>query len=132
MSRKAATTFRISSWDEKSLQEFEDGEKLVRVRVKQKYSGELQGEGRVEYLMHYSGAKNAQFVGYETFTGQFNGNAGRFVMAHNGRYSEDIASSEWEVVPGSGGGKLSKLSGSGSFSAGHGGEASVKLRLRLA
>lgn len=130
MSEQKATTFVVSAWDEKPVQEISDNEKIVTARVTQKYSGALQGESCVEYLMYYSDAENAIFTGFETFEGQYNGLAGRFVMVHNGRYENNVASSEWQIASGSASGELAGLTGSGSFGAGPGGSAAVTLRLK--
>lgn len=130
MSKENSTTFQVTSWDEKLLQEIGDDEKMVTARVTQEYAGELQGESSVEYLMFYKDKENAVFTGYETFEGQYKGRSGRFVLAHNGQYSNNVASSDWTILPGSASGELAGLSGTGSFGAGQGGLAAVTLHVK--
>lgn len=131
MSTKAQTSFRIQSWDEKPIQEFAGGGKIVSAHVTQQYEGDLAGNGVVEYLMYYVDDKNAIFTGYETIEGEFAGRAGAFVIRHDGSYAGNVANSQWSVVPGSATGELAGLAGVGSFSAGHGGQAEVTLNLTL-
>ncbi|NNF68023.1 MAG: DUF3224 domain-containing protein [Gammaproteobacteria bacterium] len=132
MPESLGTEFKISGWDEKPAQEMDGDGKIVIAHVTQNYTGELEGEGRVEYVMYYLDKTHAVFSGYETFEGQFRGSTGRFVMTHKGHYSGGNAKSEWEIVPGSSAGELQGLTGSGTFNAGEGGKAEVKLNLKSA
>ena len=50
MSQTARARFAITSWDEKPYSEGPDLPKLTRASVARTFSGDLQGEGRVEYL----------------------------------------------------------------------------------
>lgn len=131
MSAEENASFHVVSWNETPLQEISVDTKIVSARVVQSYKGELEGEGKVEYLMYYDDAKTASFTGYETFIGEYKGRAGRFVMMHSGRYEDGVASSRWGVVAGSGSDNLSGLTGHGTFKAGAGGKASVQLMLKI-
>lgn len=131
MSSKPETRFRITSWDEKPIHELGNGRKIVTANVSQAYEGELQGQANVVYVMFYQDEKTARFTGYETLECEYRGLSGRFVISHDGEYGEGKARSHWRVVSDSATGELAGLSGSGSFEAGHGGEAMVSLNLKL-
>ena len=53
MSTKAKASFQIDNWDEKEIFETDDGSKVTRAQVSKSFSGELEGEGTVEWLMGY-------------------------------------------------------------------------------
>ena len=47
----ATSTFKIEGWDEKPFAELEGGGKLTQASVQQALSGDIDGEGAVEWLM---------------------------------------------------------------------------------
>ncbi len=53
MKRTANARFAIKSWDEKAYSEGQNLPKLTRASVGKTYTGEIEGEGQVEYLMMY-------------------------------------------------------------------------------
>ena len=112
-------TFKILSWDEKSFDEPEDGPKLTRAHVRKSFHGDLSGTGNLMYVMTYLNSEEASFTGFEKVVGSLGGRTGSFVLRHTGSYDGEKATSEYEVVPGSGTGELAGLSGTGGFSAGH-------------
>ena len=65
MSRRATGTFKIEAWDEHAYSESNDGAKLTRAAVKQAFSGDIEGEGAVEWLMCYRPDQTADFVGLQ-------------------------------------------------------------------
>ena len=109
---QAKATFEIKSWDEKPYDEF-DGRKMTKAHVVFAYTGEFEGEGKIEYVMAYDKDGNARFVGMERITGSVGGHAGSFVIQHIGHYQGKESHEEWEIVPGSGTGQLEGISGSG-------------------
>ena len=56
-----AARFEIKAWDENPYNEMEGAPKLNRASVTQSYSGDIEGEGRVEYLMVYGEGGSASF-----------------------------------------------------------------------
>ena len=120
------TTFNITSWEEKPVHTHSDNTKIVRAAVTQEYSGAISGTGAVEYVMFYGQNGTALFVGMEIIEGSVLGKSGRFVIQHNGMFADGIATSEWSIVADSGTDALKGLTGTGSFSAGHDGTATVK------
>ena len=111
-------TFKITSWDEEPFDEPENGPKLTRAHVRRSFHGDLSGTGNLMYLMTHLDT-GASFIGLEKIVGILGGRTGSFVLRHTGSYDGEKATSEYEVVPGSGTGELVGLSGTGGFSAGH-------------
>jgi hypothetical protein len=128
MTRRATGTFKIEGWDEKTYDETEDGGKLTRASVKQVFSGDIEGDGAVEWLMCYRPDQTAEFVGLQRIIGQIGDRAGSFVLLQTaGTFDGEQATGELSVVPGSGTGDLRGLHGKGQFSAPLGSTASITL-----
>jgi hypothetical protein len=119
MRKQAKATFGIKSWDEKTYNEIEGAPKLTRVSATKSYQGDIEGEGKVEYLMMYRSAGSASFMGLERVTGRIGGRSGSFVLQHTGTFEEGVAKVKLSVVPGSGTGDLRGMKGVGGFSVGH-------------
>jgi hypothetical protein len=127
MSTHARGTFEISSWDENAYVELDGGAKLTRASVGQAFSGDLEGEGSVEWLMCYREDNTADFVGLQRFVGRLGSRSGSFVMRTQGTFDGEKAAGELSVVPGSGTEELGGIAGGGAFVAPHGGTPSVDL-----
>lgn len=117
MSTFANASFKVESWDEQQLHESKDATKMSRVSAVVSYRGDLEGEGRVEYLMSYREDGSATFLGMERISGGLAGYEGSFVVQHVGTFEEGTAKSTFSVIPGSGSGKLEKLRGHGEFAS---------------
>jgi len=63
MKNIANSRFSITGWDEKPYSEGQDLPKLTRAAVTKTFTGDIDGEGHVEYLMMYAGDGSATFVG---------------------------------------------------------------------
>lgn len=113
MSTRAKATFAIKSWEEKTYEELEGDGKLTRASVEYRYEGEIEGVGKVEYLMAYSDSANATYVGVERIVGRIEEREGSFILQHIGMFEGGTATSALSVVPGSGTGHLSGLRGEG-------------------
>ena len=127
MTTQATGTFRVQSWEESPYTELDEGRKLTRASVKQAFSGDIEGDGAVEWLMCYRPDETADFVGLQRIDGQLGGRSGSFVLQTIGTFDGSEAKGDWSVVPGSGTGDLSGLHGEGAFSAPRGPEASISL-----
>ena len=119
MGKQANITFSIKSWDEKPYNEMEGAPKLTRAMVTRSYQGDIEGEGKAEYLMMYRADGTASFTGLERVTGSISGRSGSFVLQHSGVFENGIAKVKLSVVPGSGTDDLKGLKGEGGFNAGH-------------
>ena len=127
MSTHARGTFEISSWDENAYVELDGGAKLTRASVGQAFSGDLEGEGSVEWLMCYREDKTADFVGLQRFVGRLGSRSGSFVMTTQGTFDGEKAAGRLAVIDGSGTEELSAITGTGAFAAPLGSTASVEL-----
>lgn len=119
MRKEAKATFGIKSWDEKTYSEIEGAPKLTRVSATKSYQGDIEGEGKLEYLMMYRSPGSASFMGLERITGSVGGRSGSFVLQHSGTFEDGVAKVTLSVVPGSGTGDLRGMKGDGGFSVGH-------------
>lgn len=131
MSTTARATFQIQAWDERTYEDLEGSRKLTRAAVTQSFSGDIEGDGSVEFLMAYSADDAADYVGLQRVAGRLGDREGTFVLTLTGRYDGTEASGTWTVVAGSGTGELAGLRGSGDFRAPLGGEPSVTLTYEL-
>ena len=115
----ATATFVLKHWDEKPYDEADGVPKLTRASVLYAFDGELVGEGRLEYLMVYLPDASALFVGYQRFVGRVGNREGTFIFQHGGRFAAGVASDTWKVMPGSGTGELTGITGQVEFSSSH-------------
>jgi hypothetical protein len=120
MKKSASARFAIKSWDEKPYSEGQDLPKLTRASVRKAFTGDIEGEGQVEYLMMYRSDGSAAFVGLERVVGQIGGRKGTFVLQRIGVFENGQAKESYSVVPGSATGELQGLRGKGSSAVGHG------------
>jgi hypothetical protein len=64
--------------------------------------------------MFYKADGSAEYTGVELITGRLAGLAGSFAVRGNGGFAGHVATTEWQIVEGSGTGELSGLRGSGT------------------
>lgn len=132
MTKTASARFAIKSWDEKPYSEGQDLPKLTRAGVTKAYTGDIEGEGQVEYLMMYRSDGSATFVGLERIIGRLDGKTGSFVLQRAGVFEGGQAKESYSVIPGSATGQLQGLRGDGSSALGHGTEHPFTLNYELA
>ena len=131
MKKSANARFAIKSWDEKPYSEGPDLPKLTRAGVTKTFTGDLEGEGQVEYLMMYRSDGSASFVGLERFVGRIAGRTGTFVLQRTGVFESGQARESYSVIPGSATGELRGLRGDGNSAVGHGTEYPFVLNYEL-
>ena len=102
MSTHAQATFEVQSWDENTYEELDGDAKLTRASVGQGFTGDLEGDGSVEWLMCYREDKTADFVGLQRFVGRLGGRSGSFVMQTQGSFDGTEAKGSLAVVERSG------------------------------
>ena len=132
MKKTADARFAIKSWDEKAYSEGQDLPKLTRASVIKTFTGDIEGQGQVEYLMMYRSDGSATCIGLERFVGRIGGKTGTFVLQRIGVFENGQAKESYSVVPGSGTGELQGLRGDGSSALGHGMEHPFSLNYDLA
>ncbi|MGH7524452.1 MAG: DUF3224 domain-containing protein [Gemmatimonadales bacterium] len=131
MKHTANAHFAIKNWDEKPYSEGSGLPKLTRASVTKMLTGDITGDGKVEYLMMYRSDGSASLVGLERVTGQIGGKTGSFVLQRTGGFENGVAKESYVVVPGSGTGELKGLRGEGSTAVGHGMEHPWSLNYEL-
>ena len=131
MTNTATARFAIARWDEKPCSEGPGLPRLTRATVTKTFTGDIEGEGQVEYLMLYREDGSATFVGLERIVGRVGNKSGSFVLQRQGVFEGGQARETYSVVAGSGTGELTTLRGNGSSSVGHGGEHPFTLTYEL-
>jgi hypothetical protein len=131
MKKSANARFAVKSWDEKAYDEGQDRPRLTRASVTKTYTGDIEGEGQVEYLMMYRGDGSATFVGLERVVGRIGGKTGSFVLLRTGIFESGQARESYSVIPGSATGELHGLLGEGNSAVGHGMEHPFTLTYEL-
>lgn len=116
----ANARFAIKKWDETPYGDGRDLPKLTRAAVTRAFSGDIAGEGHVEYVMMYRSDGSATFVGLERIVGHLAEKAGSFVLQRTGTFENGVATESYFVIPGSGTGELQNLRGEGTSAVGHG------------
>jgi hypothetical protein len=120
MKHTANARFAIKNWDEKAYSEGQDLPRLTRASVRKTFTGDIEGEGEVEYLMMYRSDGSATFVGLERVSGRVGAKSGTFVLQRTGVFEGGQATESYSVVPGSATGELRGLRGEGRSTVGHG------------
>ena len=131
MKHVANARFAIKGWDEKPYSEGQGLPKLTRAAVTKTFTGDITGEGHVEYLMMYRSDGSATFLGFERIVGSLAGRAGSFVLQRTGVFESGMAKESYAVVPGSGTGELQGLRGEGTTAVGHGMEHPFTMNYEL-
>ena len=131
MKNVASSRFAIKSWDEKPYSEGQDVPKLTRATVTKTFTGDIEGESHVEYLMMYRSDGSATFVGLERVVGRIVGKSGAFVLQRTGVFEGGQAKESYSVISGSATGELQGLQGDGVSAVGHGEEHPFTLNYEL-
>jgi hypothetical protein len=105
--------FSLKTWDEKPYNELPGELKMTRSSVAYAYQGDIEGESTLDYLMVYRPDETGSFVGLERIIGRVGGRSGSFVLQHTGTFNKTDVDSTFFVVPRSGTGELTGLSGDG-------------------
>jgi hypothetical protein len=131
MKKRANARFAIKNWDEKPYSEGKDLPKLTQATVTKTFTGDIEGEGHVQYLMMYRKDGSATFVGLERVVGRIGAKSGSFVLQRVGVFESGQAKESYSVIPGSGTKDLQGLRGDGSSAVGHGSEHPFTLDYEL-
>src|SRR3954453_13866765 len=131
MTEHATGSFKIQSWDEQPQAEFDGGTKLTRASVTQGFSGDLEGSAATESVSFYRADRTADIVGLQRFEGTLAGRRGSFVLQSVATFDGTTAKGTVLVVPDSGTGELSGLSGRGEWSAVSGPDGELTLDYEL-
>jgi len=124
---RANAVITVHKYEPSAYDEPAGGPVLTRIHVEESFSGDIEGEGVVEFLQAAGADGSASFVGIERVTSELGGRRGTFLLQDAGTVQGSIVSGDWFVIPGSGTGQLTGLRGEGGFRANHGEGAQVHL-----
>lgn len=121
---KLSGIYTVSKWDETPYRPDRDGMRYTKTSAKFAFTGDIEGFAYVEYLMFYSffdeidmHKSAAQYVGHLKIEGEVKGKSGSFVLTDSGTFDGGIASSEVDIIAGSGTGELTGIVGLGTYQA---------------
>jgi hypothetical protein len=124
---RATGSIDVKTYDDQPYDVPGEGPSLHRINVTETFSGDIAGEGRVEFLQAVRPDGSASFVGIERVVGTLAGRAGSFLLQDQGTLVNQLVTGQWFVVPGSGTGALTGLRGEGGFTAQLGQGAQITL-----
>ena len=115
--RHASGTITVKTYEPTTYDEPALGPKLMQTHVTETFTGDIAGDGVVNFLQVLQADGTTSFVGIERVTGTIDGKQGTFVLQDAGTVNGSVVSGTWFVVPGSGTGALQGLRGEGGFKA---------------
>jgi Protein of unknown function (DUF3224) len=124
---RVSAVITVNKYEPAAYEEPTEGPALMRIHVEESFSGDIEGDGVVEFLQAARADGSASFVGIERVMGKVAGKEGTFLLQDAGTLEGNVVSGEWFVVPGSGTGQLTGLRGTGGFRANLGEGAQVHL-----
>jgi len=127
----AKARFAIRQWDENPIHEAPGSPRLTRATVAKSYTGDIEGDAQVDYLMMYRADGTAVFLGLERIAGRIGDRTGSFVLRRTGAFEQGVAKESYSVIPGSATGDLVGLEGEGTSAVGHGMEHPFELSYEL-
>lgn len=92
-----------------------DGLALMEVRIRETFTGDIEGESTVRALQAQGEDRSANMVSQQRFCGALGGRKGAFVLQGFETVADGAVKGTWFVVPGSGSGDLAGLRGEGGF-----------------
>ena len=124
---RANAVITVHKYEPSAYDESAQGPVLTRIHVEESFSGDITGDGVVEFLQAARADGSASFVGIERVTGKLGGRRGTFLLQDAGTVQDNIVSGDWFVIAGSGTWELAGLRGEGGFRANLGEGAQVHL-----
>jgi hypothetical protein len=124
---RANAVITVHKYEPVPYDEPAEGPALTRIHVEEAFSGDITGDGVVEFLQAAQADGTASFVGIERVSASLSGRAGTFLLQDAGTVAGNVVSGDWFVIPGSGTGELAGLRGEGGFRANLGEGAEVHL-----
>lgn len=112
---KAHGKFTVESGGEDAYETLDGGVRLTHAHGTQTFTGDIEGDGAVHWLMLYRNDKTARFVGMQRISGTIGGRRGSVVLAADGVHDGTGSKISLDVVPGSGSGQLEGLTGKGKL-----------------
>jgi hypothetical protein len=127
MTTKAVAPFSIEGWEEDVYDE-RPGARLSRTLITKTFTGDFTGTSSVSAVMCRPAADaSSAYVGFERLDGTLHGRAGTFVLHH----TASGAGASWTVVPDTGTGELTGISGVAEITVAEDGAHALVLRYQL-
>ena len=127
---QARGTFQVDSWAGETYEESE-GAVLSRASLTKVFDGDLTGTSSAELLMAEAQQATRAYVGMERIDGTLNGAKGTFVVQHTALSSSEGDRLTVAVVPNSGTGQLTGITGAMAISVDEGGGHSYSFEYEL-
>ena len=132
MTQHASGPFEVKVTPQKPDTQVARSANLGRLTIDKRYHGELEASAKGEMLATQSEVKgSAGYVALERVTGKLHGRSGSFVLQHSATMQRGAAQSSITVVPDSGTGELTGLSGSMRITVAPDGAHSYELDFRI-
>jgi hypothetical protein len=131
MATNGKGSFEVTSWNEDRYADIDGDRGLAQADVTQDFTGTIEGEGSVRWLMSYRPDGTADWLGYQRIVGTVDGRSGSFVLQSLGTFDGKLAAGDWSVVPDSATGDLAGLRGTGRMEAPMGTEATYTFDYEL-
>ena len=128
---KATGSFRITSFNEDTYEDRGEKAKLTHAWGDQAFSGDIEGDGQVHWLMSYRPDGTATYVGLQRIKGSVGGRRGTFVIDASGEFDGAASRGRWSIIRGSGTDDLADVTGTGTFEAPGGPNATYDLDYEL-
>ena len=113
----AAGTFEVKLGGEEAYHEADGDVRLTHANGTQRFSGDIEGDGSIEWLMCYLPDGGARLVGMQRISGTLDGHRGTFMIDAIGDHDGKSSTATWHVIDGSGTGELAGISGQGGLDA---------------
>ena len=126
----AAGTFEITEMHEEPVGGKDQEPRVTRAGGTQRFSGDIEGDGVVEWLACYMDGKG-RLVGLQRIDGSLSGHNGAFVIEATSDHDGKQSAGTWRILEGSGSGELAGICGSGGFEAAGGRTVSYRLDYEL-
>jgi len=120
MTTATTGTFAMKTWEEASYTAQDTLPRLATVQSENTFTGPVEAETVLHYVIIYLSERRGTFTGMQTFTGSVEGRSGSFTVQEEGGWDGTTVTGRFTVVPGSGTGDLAGMSGSGAYTAIHG------------
>jgi hypothetical protein len=114
------SSFTIGNWNETANPDWSGG-KLTRTVATKEFKGDFEGTAVLEAVMlRLDGDQGVMaYVGVERISITLDGRKGTFVLVHNADAVGTNRQATWKILPESGTGELSGISGYGQISPKH-------------
>ena len=127
----ARGSFEVRGGTEDPYDELDGGIKLTHASGSQTFSGDVDGDGDVHWLMLYRADKTAHFVGLQRITGSIGGRTGSLVAAAEGDHDGTGSTITFSIIPNSGTAGLTGIAGDGTLVAKGGPKGTYELDYTL-